>query len=50
MLLFFELGKELEDERMDGGNKNYKLIARRVLYIKVLKRATRGSQLIRIRR
>ena len=27
MLLFFELGKELEDEYMQGGNKNYKTIA-----------------------
>src|SRR6266498_2010823 len=30
MLLFFELGKELEDERTDCGNKNYRLIARRL--------------------
>ncbi len=30
MLLFFELGKELGDERMDIGNKNYRLIARRL--------------------
>src|SRR6266540_1855960 len=30
MLLFFELGKELEDERTQGGNKNYKLTARRL--------------------
>ncbi len=30
MLLFFELGKELEDERADIGNKNYRLIARRL--------------------
>ncbi len=27
MLLFFELGKELEDERTNGGDKNYKIIA-----------------------
>src|SRR6266540_505199 len=30
MLLFFELGKELEDERTQGGNKNYKVTARRL--------------------
>ncbi len=27
MLLFFELGKELEGEYTQGGNKNYKTIA-----------------------
>ncbi len=27
MLLFFELEKELGDERIPGGNKNYKVIA-----------------------
>ena len=27
MLLFFKLGKELGDERTQGGNKNYKLTA-----------------------
>ncbi len=30
MLLFFELEKELGDERTQGGNKNYKVIARRL--------------------
>src|SRR6266498_145583 len=30
MLLFFELGKELEDERMDCENKNYRLIAQKI--------------------
>ena len=30
MLLFFELEKELGDERTDNGNKNYRLIARRL--------------------
>src|SRR6266540_4005267 len=30
MLLFFELGKELEDEYIQGGNKNYKTTARRL--------------------
>src|SRR6266498_5362314 len=30
MLLFFEYGKELENERTSGGNKNYRLIARRL--------------------
>ena len=30
ILLFFELGKELGDERTDSGNKNYRLIARRL--------------------
>ncbi len=30
MLLFFELRKELGDERTQGSNKNYKLTARRL--------------------
>ena len=30
MLLFFELGKELEEERTNSGNKNLRLVARRV--------------------
>ncbi len=30
MLLFFELGKELRDDQTQGGNKNYKVIARRL--------------------
>ncbi len=30
MLLFFELGKELGDEYTQGGNKNYKVTARRL--------------------
>ena len=30
MLLFFELGKELGDEQTQSGDKNYRLIARRL--------------------
>ena len=30
MLLFFELGKELGDNRTSGSNKNYKVTARRL--------------------
>src|SRR6266540_1865376 len=30
MLLLFKLGKELEEEYMRGGNKNYKMIARKL--------------------
>ena len=30
MLLFFEYEKELENERTASGNKNYRLIARRI--------------------
>ena len=30
MLLFFELGKELGEERTSSGNRNYRLIAQRI--------------------
>ncbi len=30
MLLLYELGKELGDEYMQGGDKNYKVMARRI--------------------